>query len=672
MHMRNGTSDWKRRAIPVGLIILIGALAFLPFAGRLGFYRDDWYMLWSAIVRGADSIIELFSIDRPFMGYTYDLTFRLLGSTPLPWQLYAYVLKTLSALAVYGIVRLVWPEQARAATAAALLFLIYPGFLGQPNAATKTNQLLSLTCGLVSIWVSGVALGTARRALRSTLVVVAVTLGLINFLLYEYMIGLEAMRFGVLWLLAQDRQGLTLRPRLLRLLKDAAPYLIAILAFLVWRLGFFHSERGGTDQFMVLETLTASTRTFLVHVGLQSVLDIIETVVLAWAVPFQRYASLETSRRMAMALAAGVALAALAVAGMEWQRRQGSANDEEEGRVRVVSVALFAAISLYASLFPVLVAGRDVNFDGGYDKYTLHASPAAAILLAALVFGFLRGRGRHAFLGVLIFLGVSSTVLNAYHWERFWENQKTVWWQLWWRAPGLKDGTVLLVSLPEESYFEDYEAWGPANLIYRPGVASINIGAEVLNASTIAKVRAGRVEERGMRKLAYTRDYNRSLLLSMRSEQSCLKVVDREDLTLPLAFPANLVPILRFSHLDQIDLTAETAPPRSDIFGAEPPHTWCYYYQKAELAKQQGDWGSVKALADEVLALKLKPLDPVEWLPFVEGLLWAGERSAATEMGKRMGGDPFLPREVCDALERGGFRFGGEIRTAMKEAICNP
>ena len=670
--MPNGGSDLRRGAVPVGLILLIGALAFLPFAGRLGFYRDDWYMLWSGLTRDADSIIELFSIDRPFMGYTYDLTFRLLGSTPLPWQLYAYLLKTLSALAVYGIVRLIWPQQARAATAAALLFLIYPGFLGQPNAATKTNQLLSLTCGLSSIWLSGGALGTPRRGPRSALIVAAVFLGLVNFLLYEYMIGLEAMRFGVLWLVAQDRPGLPLRPRLLRLLKDAAPYLLATLAFLVWRLGFFQSERGGTDQFAVLATLTTGTRAFLVHVGLQSVVDILETVIFAWAVPFQHYAALETSRRIATAVVTGVALAGLAVAGMEWQRRLSPADDEGEGRAQTVSVALFAGISLYASLLPVLVAGRDVNFDGGYDKYTLHASPAAAMLLAALGFGFLRGRRRHVFVGMLIFLGVSSTVLNAYHWERFWENQKTVWWQLWWRAPGLRDGTNLLVSLPEEAYFEDYEVWGPANLIYRPGVAVIKIGAEVLNATSIAKVRAGRVEERSMRKLTYTRDYNRSLLLSMRSDQSCLKVVDRQDLTLPLAFPASLGPILRFSYLDQIDLTAETAPPRSDVFGEEPPRTWCYYYQKAELAKQRGDWGSVKALADEVLALNLKPLDPVEWLPFVEGLLWAGERSTAAEVGKRMGGDPFLPREVCEALDRGGFRFGDEIRTAMKETICNP
>jgi hypothetical protein len=103
--MERKSTQWKRWLLPVGLLVLVSGLIFLPFASRLGFYRDDWYMLWSANARGADSIIDLFSIDRPFMGYTYDLTYRLLGNSPIPWQIYSFVLKTLGAVAVYGIMR---------------------------------------------------------------------------------------------------------------------------------------------------------------------------------------------------------------------------------------------------------------------------------------------------------------------------------------------------------------------------------------------------------------------------------------------------------------------------------------------------------------------------------------------------------------------------------------
>ncbi|MCX6070542.1 MAG: hypothetical protein NTU91_06740, partial [Chloroflexi bacterium] len=281
-------------------------------------------------------------------------------------------------------------------------------------------------------------------------------------------------------------------------------------------------------------------------------------------------------------------------------------------------------------------------------------------------------RGRQALLGLLIFLGVSSSILNAYHWERFWENQKAVWWQLWWRAPELQDGTVLLVSIPEEGFFEDYEIWGPANLIYRPGVQTITLGAEILNPSTIAKMRAGTVETRAMRKLAYVRDFNRSLLLSLRSGNSCVHVVDREDLTLPLEYEPELSPVLRFSHVEQIDLDGGASPPPLVIFGTEPEHGWCYYYQKAELAKQAGDWETVNTLGDEVMAAGLKPIDQVEWLPFLEGFLWAGDQETAATIASYMSYKAALPREVCAALDRGGFRFGDTIQAAMQETVCGP
>jgi hypothetical protein len=669
--MREGLAGRARGLLPFALIVVVSALVFLPFAGKLGFYRDDWYMLWSANVRGADSIIDLFSIDRPFMGYTYDLTYRLLGDSPLPWQLYAFVLKTLGALAVFGIVRLVWPEQGKAATAAALLFLIYPGFLGQPNAATKTNQLLSLTAGLASIWLSGLAVTTARRDARLPLIAAAVILGLLNFLLYEYMIGLEVMRMGLLWLVPQQKDPQGMRRRIRRFLTDAWPYLLAILAFLIWRLGFFHSARGGTDQLSVLQSTLESTRGALVHFSVQSVMDTLETVVLAWAVPFEGYAAQERARALGTALLMGAAVAALALAVMRLERK-GRKEDEEAGDwTRAVAVMLFGGLSLYGALFPVLLAGRDVNFTGGYDKYTLHASPAAAILLVGCIFGLARSRGRQALLGLLIFLGVSSSILNVYHWERFWENQKAVWWQLWWRAPELKDGTVVLVSIPEEGFFEDYEVWGPANLIYRPGLQPIMIAAEVLNPATIAEVRAGTIETRGMRKLTFVRDFNRSLLLSLRSDNSCLHVVDREDLTLPLEYDAELVPILRFSHVEQIDLAGSASPPPSVMFGTEPAHGWCYFYQKAELAKQAGDWEAVRRLADEVMASGLKPVDQVEWLPFLEGYLWAGNQEAAATLASWMSYKPTLPKEVCAALDRGDFRFGDAMQAAMQKTVCS-
>jgi hypothetical protein len=71
--------------------------------------------------------------------------------------------------------------------------------------------------------------------------------------------------------------------------------------------------------------------------------------------------------------------------------------------------------------------------------------------------------------------------------------------------------------------------------------------------------------------------------------------------------------------------TEGTAPtPPYAIFGKEPAHNWCYYYQKASLARQVGDWNEVGRLYDETISKELTANDKSEWFPFLEGLVNAG------------------------------------------------
>jgi len=77
------------------------------------------------------------------------------------------------------------------------------------------------------------------------------------------------------------------------------------------------------------------------------------------------------------------------------------------------------------------------------------------------------------------------------------------------------------------------------------------------------------------------------------------------------------------SHLDQIITDADGAASPAAIFGAEPKHCWCYYFEKAELARQMRDWEQVTRFGDEVRKLGLTPGDATEWIPFVEGYIHA-------------------------------------------------
>jgi len=385
--------------------------------------------------------------------------------------------------------------------------------------------------------------------------------------------------------------------------------------------------------------------------------------------PFEQYATLAKPRLLTTALFLGVILAAVVLLVMRLEKRWSVKPDG--GRESSRSICMAGAVSLYGALFPVLAAGRDVHFFEGFDRYALHASPAVAIIMVGFLFGAVRGRIRQLFLGLLLLLGVATQILNAYHWAQMWEHEKALWWQLWWRAPALQDGTTLLASIQGEGFFEDYEVWGPANLIYYPLADTVQVGAEVLNTETIYKMWAGSVEERGMRGLSYGRDFNKSLLLALPDDSSCLKVVDREELLLPLRFEARLIPLLRFSHVEQIDLTMRSAAPPAAIFGPEPAHEWCFYYQSAEQAKQAGDWEDVVRTGDEAIAAGKRPVDRAEWLPFLEGYLRAMDEGKTGYVAGEIKADAPLVKQICEAVEGGPFRFGVDIQQALIVTLCN-
>ena len=56
-----------------------------------------------------------------------------------------------------------------------------------------------------------------------------------------------------------------------------------------------------------------------------------------------------------------------------------------------------------------------------------------------------------------------------------------------------------------------------------------------------------------------------------------------------------------------------------EIYGSEPAHNWCYYFEQADLARQMEDWEQLAELGDIAFKLDDYPNDPLERFVFVEG-----------------------------------------------------
>ena len=102
-----------------------------------------------------------------------------------------------------------------------------------------------------------------------------------------------------------------------------------------------------------------------------------------------------------------------------------------------------------------------------------------------------------------------------------------------------------------------------------------------------------------------------------RPTSGCIVILDNAYLGNPLIDSTNLT-ILRLSNLDQIDLDATPVTPAPLIFGTEPKHDWCYFFQKADLARQKQEWTEVTTLMDEAFTSGLDTRYSLEYLPLLE------------------------------------------------------
>jgi len=70
----------------------------------------------------------------------------------------------------------------------------------------------------------------------------------------------------------------------------------------------------------------------------------------------------------------------------------------------------------------------------------------------------------------------------------------------------------------------------------------------------------------------------------------------------------------------------------TDVFGSEPPHEWCYYFQKADLARTFEQWDEVIQLWNEASDKNLQARYGPEYLPFIEAFSRHGNWETASQI----------------------------------------
>ncbi|RME89898.1 MAG: hypothetical protein D6770_03520 [Anaerolineae bacterium] len=658
----------SEKVVSIATIVLVTLLTYGVLIPWLGYYRDDWYLMWTAQAQGAKGIVELFKIDRPFIGVIYSFDYFLLGQSKLGWHLYALLLRAGGGLAFMWLLRMLWPNRRVETTLTASLFIIYPGFYQQPNAVTFKNILLAQTCAVLSMALTVNAIQTKRAASRAWSTFFSLLLALLYLMIYEAMIGIEAARLLLLWYVFHSRSP-EKKFSMRQLIRYGWPYLLLALFFAYWRLFIFKGMRRAVNVDVLIATYEASPLYSLSSLFLDAIKNALATTVFAWAVP--PYQFLDTGRRRDFVAALAVATIVTGVVGLYlWAWRKTQLQDStREPSLSSLHSSLLGITIVALTIIPIVAARRTVIFGLQWDRYTYQSALGVAMFIGGAAFYAIRTPARWFFIMGLITLGVITHYFSAAYYRDFWEIQRNVWWQISWRVPDLSDGTTVILSLPPEAPLrEEYEVWGPLNIIYNPG-APLRMSGQIPYPGIALDLEQATLQERQMRSVLVRRDYGKSLVMSLPTSQSCLHILDSTVPVISPYEPLSVSAIAKYSDIDLIRIDSQPHIPPVDMFGKEPEHTWCFYYQKINLALQRKDWEDAARLADTAIANGLHPFDQSEWFPVIVAYVNAGDMRSAHKIATRMASDPRVRATLCAHGKTERWQEG-EYEQAI-DAVCS-
>ncbi|MBI5352750.1 MAG: hypothetical protein HZB50_08955 [Chloroflexi bacterium] len=638
--------------IEISLLALISGLLYLIFVPQFGYFNDDWYLMYAAGAKGSSVFWGVFSVDRPLRALVMIPAYTLFGANPLYYNLSAFLFRLISGLGFLWVLRIVWPGNRRITFWMSLLFLVYPGFLSQPNAIDYLCHLAALAAAMLSIGLTLKAVQATQLKNKILLYAFSILLGWFYLGQMEWFIGLEFFRFACIALFAL-RLNDTMRVKGIRFFQDALPALLIPSVFLVWRLFFFESERGATDIGVQLGTMQGGRMAFIFNFFVNFFDDLIDVIFRAWWSPLRRLSAGMGFYEWLPGL--GIFLLAIFLL---WLASRVDPRPVETGSgqrsVWKREAFLIALGAIAFGLFPVNAVGRSVDFRN-FSRYALIASVGAAILIPVILSYISNLRLQNILFGILIFSASLTHYFNGLIKTRETDSMNQFWWQVSWRIPQMKHRTTLLANYPVVNAEEEYFIWGPANLIYypdsmnekypQPGIYSLLISDE-----TVERVLAGDKRPYSNRRSIRTYpNYGNILILSQPTSTSCVQVISGGQTEYSSSEDKRIVRIGSFSDAGLILTDESFRQPPQIPFGLEPEHAWCYYYEKASFARQLNDWNEVLRLANEAFDKGFAPQDEVEWIPFLQAYAVSGDLARLREIKAEMN-DPYVLGQACQIL----------------------
>lgn len=626
-------------------LLLLALASYATTTGKMGFFLDDWYIAWTYRTFGAEKFVDFFAGDRPLFSYIYRFFIPIFKDSLIAWQLFAIFTKWLSALSLWALLRIVFPEKDWFNFAISALFLIFPGFkfhyypimYGQ-NYAIFAIYFLSYIFMILAY----------RKPKQKILfIILALICQFIGIVPMELYYGLEFVRPVLIYFaLASDESGF--KPRFFKTIKIWLPYLLAVIGFTLFRtlnkqsyaypVAFFDHLRNSPLSAIIdlviriLEALSESLINVWIEIGLifenfsnsSNTIVLIGLIVLSFLITLALFLKLNKSE------------------------------DTTHDQKKALGMMALGSYTVLVGIIPFMVGELDVNLSFHGNRFLLPLGIGSAIALVSFAeFMFRNKKARSVFVAIIIAFSVGANIVNGFTYKKAWDEQKDFFAQLTWRAPEIEPKTIILTTtLPFELYFSGPSLTAPLNMIYAPDLKDNPIPYQFLLAATpqmetMPDLIPNQSVDRSTRGFRFEGNTSDSIAIFL-PQDGCLQVLAPDtDINRFKEFRYASIweKIIPLSNLDLIKTNGNSPSLPAEYFGEVSLNQWCYYFQKASLFEQTEDWSNVVYYYELAIKKGFSPKNDSEWLPLINAQIHLENYNNALELSKIMNSDHIFTRQ---------------------------
>jgi hypothetical protein len=617
--------------------VLLGfaLVAYGLFITKLGFYWDDWPPILLSHLLEKSMVWKYFIFDRPFQSWTYYLLFPICRDSAFLWQLSAILARWTAGLTLFYAFLQVFPRQKNLLQWAAVLFVVFPGFADQFASVSYGSHFIVYTVFGLSLLFMLLAFKNPTKFW--VFYPFSLVFALIHLFTMEYFVGLELLRPLLLfWLFSDNDQKKS--KGLLKAILYWLPF-IAVLGFYVyWRMVIYpNPELGyGTGNYPYLfKNLLKAPADTLVALIQTIYSDFRFLMVEIWTDRLLPAVIEIKSLTFWLALVIGIGFTFV----MHFFFHGDKANEEKQlkGREIIQNVVLSLVIFLIG-LFPVWSSLRQITKGKWSDRFDIPVMFGIAILLITLITIVVNNKKtRNVILILITGLSISYQIQTANDYRKDFNRQKAFYTQLAWRIPSLEPGTTIFSPGIPTGKEADYSISMGINLLFNSGTINPSLDYWFttpryylpLDLATNPSISI----EDGLRIFNFKGTASKVVSINM-SDDGCLRVIDHYY----AIYPEKINQFYYYGELTNQDVIGETASKTnqlSKIINTGSQNTWCYFFEKGDLAQSKGKFEEAVQYYEQAAAKKLAPLEAAEYLPFIKAYANLGKIDKAVELTKK-------------------------------------